>query len=674
MAEFNVTPRAEQPQAYIGYSRGIETSVRNDALGDLFSAAGNFGAQMVETADNHVKNDILDQIHEETELIQNEFGVGDATLQESDAEGAQPLPAALQSAGENLNRLAAANEQGVLKESHYWARLNSMVRQLRGKYPGYRDEIDQMVASITGARPANALRASLFDEWSASQANKNSMNTFIEKVANETGLPADFDIRMGNGDPYSYEELRSWWANKNKERWEHQSRMDEMAARSSMNNLTTADAVRTFRQDANQQVLTTLFDLNTTFGKDYRAISGQIDSAQAAIAAGGLPENVEQIKAGVANLRFNLEEQLNLLGAQPFGEGGSASYLDYVPVDQMKAIKEEALAPIRLLEDALANENFGLAKSTAAWIEAMKNQTTAELIRDVPAVATLNSLREMGGDVGANLFIQLTPEIQSALAKSILDTHHAKSAIGGHSVVESFTEGEAKDLGPEYYNGIVDSWVNTVDAMAKGGVPLAMFQNKVDSMFGPKSMEVLQHLDDSSRFQYFAKVASPAVSKNMIKLLEAGDVDSWENYQQWVSRNFMVLFKSKVDSMQDASTAILTQRKVVWDEKNAGFRLLHEPVISTIPFASGMQYAIDIIPLKNELDQLNAAIRTVRPIIEYNDGRMGPEIYEMLNAMGFDPTTQDTFWGGMMKVLEQTFNHEPEKVPGGGGDTSASDE
>lgn len=671
MADFNVTPQAERPESFLGYSRGIDSEFRNDGLGQLFSNLAQFGEQAVEGADAMVKEDILDKIYEESEAIGDEFGVGDATLFQSDAEGKKPLPAQLGAAGENLDRLQSAYQQGALRESHYWARLNSMVRQLRQKYPGYREEIDQMVSGVTGAKPANALRNALFNEWAASASGENSMADLEDWAIKNGHLPADYYARQEQGTPYTHTELKSYVARRNATEVDRAARRAALAEEMEHGTLNEQTALRTFRIETIQYANTIMTDVNSVIGNNFSVITQRVEEARRAVERGEpiAQQSLETIRGQIIDLRTSMQQKLHAFFTEPLRDGDpNSSYAAYVDPKKAEEVIQQALRPMLLMEDALVNENWGLLKSVTASVEARKLDAEREIIDGIPLLPTLNAAKDLIGPEAMDLLLSTSPELQVPLVKSLVDYANARSvATPGANIVQDFQLGEQSDMPPEYYNALIDTWTNSIKQLSSGKLPVEAIQKKVDYMFGPSSMAVLEHLDSPSRMEYFRKVASPGVTKQMQKLRDMGDLQSWDTYQQWVSRSFMVLMQNKVQTIQNAGQSIFNPgMQVLWDNNASQFRLVDTqpnknstPILGNLIDAGG---GLDALTAQSAVNDLNTAIRTVKPIIEDNGGEAGPEVYELLRQMGFSPDEQDDFVSALMGSIAVVFGVEEEPI------------
>src|SRR6267142_1783757 len=104
--------------------------------------------------------------------------VADPSLLDSNASADVPdaIDGGLKRIGALTNaRMATSGRNDTI----YVQQLNSLAKNLRAQYPGYRQYIDEQISSLTGMNPANAYVNSLLSDLKASQ-------TSVEKIWNET--------------------------------------------------------------------------------------------------------------------------------------------------------------------------------------------------------------------------------------------------------------------------------------------------------------------------------------------------------------------------------------------------------------------------------------------------------------------------------------------------------
>lgn len=638
MAAFDNTPQVQQAPNFTGRSQGIQSSP-NTGLGMLFESVAGALDSGIKVADQANKDAITDDIFNQVDSIQSEFGVDDATVMEADAESASPLPAGVQAAGENLARLQNAYSKGPrsgVSESHYWARMNNMVRQLRAKYPGYRAEIDDMVSGVTGAKPANALRSALFNEWNAT-ADADPYAKLVDWAMKDGSLPGDFFNRQESGNPYNLVELQANVATKKRKQSEITDAQSQLSLNNSMGTLNEAEAVRTFGGEAAMAVTTMLADSTSASGQIFTAAKERILDAQR-LASLGEPVDTTALVASFAELKGLVSTQLRQLSMNQFGATAADSYVSMIKDPKLiDAQIAQAMWPINIMEDAILNENYGTVASMAAWIESTKNNNVKELHDSFPELGRIQALKEVAGPTVVDLLLAASPTTVHALTKRLLDDVAIKAATGTGTIVDAMDTGEARDQGDDYYNGLITRWQKTVESAAGGNLPLDVVQNNVNFMFGVDSQAVFARMNDNDKFEYYRQVVSPTVTNQMLKLKKQGDEVSWNIYQNWSTNAFVGLFRQSVQNLQGVNTdQKYTGLNVRWDKSINGFVLQ----------ADGF---MGIGAYQTPATQMNTAIQTIAPILEASGEDVGENILELIEGMGWDA---DAERGGRFELIE----------------------
>lgn len=181
MAEFNPTVGEVAPN-YTGRSQGggADTSFET-----LFSGIGQALGQGVQTADTFVQNKIEDDSRYAFDSLNQEFGFDAGDYGEDG--GANAIPSEILQSGDGLNRLARAQAQGKVTPEYYYQRLASTMKGLRAKYPGYEKQVDDILAKVTGTRPANAFRDALFANINQAQAAAADSQAQFDRWATSEG-------------------------------------------------------------------------------------------------------------------------------------------------------------------------------------------------------------------------------------------------------------------------------------------------------------------------------------------------------------------------------------------------------------------------------------------------------------------------------------------------------
>ncbi len=231
MAIFNPqVPNTNDPN-WLGWSKSISQPQPDTSTGDALSSIGSSLSLGVHAADALVKDFVKDTTYDQTRKIVDDYtstlekadistriaaaakGVGPGTASETEQgtvdntelSGArrqpagtpfsslpgsgglpptnQAPPADLKSLPQDLGILNSARGNGKLSNTAYIGRLDALAKDLRSRYPGYRDYIDQEIHKVSGVNPANAYISSLLGDINsfanAGKAEANKVRDFI---------------------------------------------------------------------------------------------------------------------------------------------------------------------------------------------------------------------------------------------------------------------------------------------------------------------------------------------------------------------------------------------------------------------------------------------------------------------------------------------------------------
>lgn len=298
------------------------------------------------------------------------------------------------------------------------------------------------------------------------------------------------------------------------------------------------------------------------------------------------------------------------------------------------------------MEDAILNENYGIMNSMGAWLESVKQNNSADLIRDLPEIGRIQALKEVAGPTVVDLLLAASPNTVHALTKRLLDSATVAASSGQGTVADAMAAGEAQNQGEDYYNGLITRWQNTIQEASKGTLPTEIVQSNVQYMFGVDSQAIFAQMSDNDKYEYYRQVVSPIVTQQMLQIRDTGDEQSWNTYQAWATNAFVGLFRQSVQDIQQINTSSrFSGVNVRWDPKVNGF-MIQSPGILGIGTFDG--------PTKN----LNTAIQTIAPIIEANGEDVSENLLELMEGMGWDPTVvRET---GMLEGLAKAlFNALP---------------
>lgn len=635
MAEFNATPAPQPAGNYTGASQGIYAD-RNDALGRLFGNLAGALETGIQAADQAIIADIEEQAFMETELVRNEFGVGSATDLQFEEGTGKPRPAALSDALDHLEGLQAAYEQDGVKQSHYWARMNNAVRQLRARYPGYRKEIDAIVSGLVGTTPANALQSSLFSEWNAASGGGSGSDPYrslVERISSSIGLPDQFFADAEAGNPWTSTELLKYESRVQRHAWESQDARNRMTEASQANTLTEEQTTANWRVETTTIVSDALSSSFTVFGKTFGEIQNVFNQMQRDAEAGqpwGEQERLG-VLAALDQLMEKIYGDLHARSNESWdGNDLSLSYRGKLPGNVIEETIQQALAPLQRMRVALGAENeFPVFIGIAAMNEAVQTDRAWTVLQN-EYLGLAGAVKDVLGEQSMGIILGADSTNAVAAVESLRQLDAMEAGTGRGNIAASIDRAEQYAPGhvQEVLSENLDNWERFISEFAAGRLPTEGLGNAVTYWFSQPPQTIFSKLTEASQHEYFRRVASPEVTRQLLALRAEGNEEAWVQYQEWVSGAFIHLFRRNVDTMSE----LVRNQDITatWDPRITGFRF-HV----TTPLFS---YDTTLSERENGLNQ---AIRAIHPILNENNEETPVELFALLNTMGFDMNAPD---------------------------------
>lgn len=381
-----VDPTAEQAFNKTGASRG---QLADRSAGQLFETLGDGVSGLVETADTFIKNSIRDEVEQASDNLDQEFGVSSASLFETDVGSSnQPRPEALERAGTQLQDLRQAAANGSLSETNYYMRVDSMVRQLRSRFPGHRDDIDGIVSDVINAPAANQVRRALFAEMANSDdeqlKREGEIRRFLLKHSDFAPPEALENILTLSG-----QELQDAFTSTANAQAQFQSirRDAEQAANRRLEEGDTEDAQF---EDASR-LISSSYAGDLTLALD-RPIPGLEDKTMRMLLAqpsASLTEDERALISDAWNVfrTGELQKVSNLL---------LADFPD-MPIERQNQIKENIISNLDFFERQLDDENFGVLGGLERYMQFESQSTTIKLLESSEALRTAKAIEDAFG-------------------------------------------------------------------------------------------------------------------------------------------------------------------------------------------------------------------------------------------------------------------------------------
>lgn len=636
MAQINPPPSEITPTNFTGRSQGRPV----DRTGEiLFGGLADALTGAVGVADQAVRNRIEDDVYnvfdEQTEsllpLAEDFTGIDTGV-------GDRDVPEEIVNSGRQLKRLQNAHTSGVLSDTAYYTRLEAESKRLRAKYPGYRDVVDSTIQSVTGVRPANALRRALMSEMS--QLNANAMKEANRRRNFLTDAMKNGYITWERAQGKSFEEIESIVFNNMSRRGEIERFKREASAEETSMSLRQEKARIAANQEANLFVSNSLLGGMSTLGANYQEIVQQIETFSENPETLS-PDDLKNITGQLRGLRLEVERHIDAMLAQP-------AYSTLEESDR-KAIRENALTVVDSLTQAIGAEDWTLVKQNANLIQAIEDQGALDIL-DTDANARLPGILKRIGmpEEYITIFglqsgsLQALP--QAIARQELMKMGAAMPDAGPRKALEKMVQGRAPQED-------IDATFNQMIEVITQPGPANVRANMARKFFLDETF--MAEIDPESRKQVFFKFASRDITKSINELSNT-DPSLWDTYTGWVERNAVSLFQEEVNTVagnvsRAATSAEAPQSQFMRYNPDTNefelpqlgastFRLFsgRAPAGSITGAPSATQARINYERLSSSLEPLNQLLRTVEPIVSEEGGDMSEFAKTLFSGTSID--------------------------------------
>ncbi len=380
MAIFNPQINPTQDPEWLRLSRPIETPEANKSTGTLLTGIGETLGEGVKAADFITKSTIEDNIHAAVDKERDSYTaalkLADGSVRASSAptsltdtgEGGSTAPSWASTLSSSVGTLGSARASGKISETAYYGRLDTLAKDFRSRYPGYRDYVDQEIQKTTGVDPANAQIKSMIGDinslaaQSAAQANK-----FDNFAQSKLGIPGVYEAwqasKAGTGTQQElYRRVASWETTESKFKMNHLTIEDFKGDREKQGIFATKATTQLYSDLANESLAN--FTIQTPRGP---MTMGEYAAALSDPSSGipqPTPQQAQQIAQSLAAKTTELHQHMLALSRQ-IPQSGGDSYETLIGADKNNKLVTDALANHDLYQKLFLDGNYGLVAQMA---------------------------------------------------------------------------------------------------------------------------------------------------------------------------------------------------------------------------------------------------------------------------------------------------------------------
>lgn len=534
MPDFNPKVPSETPD-FINRSRGatpIESTKSTfagvtDTLSPLVKGASDLFSATVDAGDKFIKKTIEDEAYNKVDAVREEFGVEAATNLQEDVTVKQ-LPNVIARSGEELDLLDRQHRSGKLKTSHYTARLNSISRQLRQKYPAYRTEVDQMISKITGMNPANELVDQLRRE-SAVTEKPDPLRQFI--ISNKSYINEGEASAILSG-ALSLDQATIRVAGKASAEKQNELRVAQFNASLTEGKVDDRMFEETATRDVFQTISIAFTDKDSPVAKNVSSMQEAVTNLQASL-NNGVPDAAQKtaLIGQMQQLQGRITAMANekIVGYQ--SKGMKASIADSLRTS-VKGIFDS-------MTENITNGNYGALKADAAFIDALQTSDKANVLM-IPELRKAAAISSTLGPQTLNTYLSSSNGKNLAGFELALRKAELQGVWANGTSVKALTErGKTSGVNnPDYFRTVLDDVIKSSLNQEKDSLPMAVQAKAMESLYGPNNQGFLASVKGNggniSDLEAKRRVYNLMTSTQQAETAQKLGGETWENYKQWV--------------------------------------------------------------------------------------------------------------------------------------------
>ena len=688
MVTFAPYGQDQRPEDFTRVSQGY----RDTSIGEFLKDAGDTLSTGVKVVDDVYKKLVRDEARAISDDVQNatidelqlHAGVGTPKMR------ADRTPDEVARFVERARRFQSGVNAGNVKESSYWAMLDTGARQLRSRYPGYRDTIDDAFKEFTGQVPANALIRELRQDAEALAAKTKDpeqlrIKQILEMAQRGELTGSQAQQAFANPIEWSLPRLASVQADWNKVTADTQRATSQLAlgtAQGTANRKMIDETGRTVWQAEYKKFIQSTDSIYAKSVAERQKIVdatvGRDPTPEEARRAGELTETaIAQVNQIWDNFLLTPRPEL---GGRTYGIEMSKEERE-----SMKLIIDDINKDARL---AITDPKSGFMNKAARSVEIATSSAEANLLAR-GNLAYMAAARKLVGEQVLNSVLLAGDQSNSAVSlkaihRTMVDAASIKLADKDQPAPFQKLVSDAKVQGAP--KEAIEAMVRTaVGSISDPNMPVDASRQMLVKMYGPGNAGFLEATSGKGRDAQLAalnEMANPKVARALSKRAkETGDPAFFDMYQRWVTDQVFALNAVDVGTVAKAQMDA-PGVKITFSPDTFAFNVSEQELPSTVrPGEAPGMVALRGVDnwwqrsrtpeLNKAVQDLNKALAPLRDIAEHHSADKKEFAYGVLQTFGARITStatesgMDTFLTKMAKVLyNQEFNPTRFVAPG----------
>lgn len=527
MAQFNPNVGVNDAPNYTGRSQGLPANRIGEVLiGGLTNAAEG----LAKTKDIQITENIKQDVRDVFDVTNNAYGL-DEQAGYGSAPNSTAIPPELKGTAEHFAMMVQARKAGKLSESHYWSLLTTSMKEVKAKYPGYADIIDNVYADVTGAKPALALRNSLESDYqselNAAKSSASEKDKMLKQYATEINSVApDF---WANREKYAGREdqVLNEAINLKANREANLAESQKLNLLKQQDQLNKDQAKEVYNRRVQGIVTDTINGGLNAAGFDSKNF---MDVVTNLAQKGPTPEEVQGLQNQLLVAEGNIRQKFLELRGEPWTTAMSQA--------EINDAENNALATVNAYRDMITNDKTGLAVWHANANKIMAERSMNSLKEKFPDLQTIQTLNRVSPDLAAAVVLrsggkseQLVDTISNnLLIGTLAGGTSANDVVGSLEAEKNLTTAQKSAIVTNFIQGMEQS-ITSNEASKETVIEFAKKNFMGDY---PEMIKFMNRINEEDRLPVFLKMTSPAISEKFA----ASDRIASVAYASWAKNQF----------------------------------------------------------------------------------------------------------------------------------------
>lgn len=554
-----------QEQQFLNYSKLGQLP---NITGDLFKEIGDITKTAVTGLDTffkeRIRGEATAQVDSERDRTQNWLQGGDAPENVKNSINANRTL---------VNNLSTAANQGQISQAYYQMRLDTIARDLRSRYPGYREHIDNVISDLTGGTPANKIITDLFHSATGksdpeSRLSEHLTREIIDKMPGGGDYLASY--RQKNGKNPSNDEMMvvygNWQTgNINMQLKEKQIKLEQDQGKADEREVGKA-ATQHYRYQAAQELQKN--------GSLFSRFKNLLEEGQTTLENTGTlsPDKQTQLMLAANALEMKLKSQAESTINQ-FSDISGTNKKGYLTTIDAENIRKESTAMGEMIRAGLGKDGKvlpGILGAVKEHLTAMSDFNQNELISKYPLLAAMSAGRHQIGDQ-TMAAAMLKDDNAKLLGQSIQDFNNyikATMAAGGKTPLQILPDIKNTTPDPGKQGIILKQGIDSAkkvilspDTKDATKTVLSLYQDEFISKI---------NVPKADRQKLYAELSAPEMTNRMLELKKQGRPELFDKYADWVYETGSVLARPELQTMASIN-ANNKDYRIVFDPKSLTF-------------------------------------------------------------------------------------------------------